>query len=162
MIKTFLKRHLVLCITLGAVALACLVLLIFRGAGLYLYAVQSGSMEPTIPIYSMCLVTTHVDYDELEVGDIIVYTRDYDGTKIIHRVYEITDDGIITKGDANPMTDGVSVTPENLYARYIAHVPYVAYVYNFVRSPVGVVAVILILLALLVLEAVEAARRKGR
>lgn len=105
-------------------------------------------MEPTIPTYSMCLVTTRVDYDDLSVGDIVVYTRPSDGRQIVHRVVDITDTGAITKGDANYADDGVSVTRDNLYARYIAHIPYGGHIYNAIYAIMAALVVILIILGI--------------
>lgn len=156
--RNFLTEHRSLCITLCAVALAVLFFLV---TGLRLCAVQSGSMEPNIPTYSMCLVSTRVGYDDLAIGDVVVYTRAYDGKRIIHRVHEVVDDGIITKGDANSFTDGISVTPGNLYGKYVAHIPYLAHVYNAMHSPFGVVFIFLLIAVLVVIEIFEA-KQRGR
>ena len=144
-----------------AVILCAAVWLTVQLSGLRLCAVQTGSMEPTISTYSLCLVTTQVDYDDLAVGDIVVYTRSSDGRQIIHRVVEFTDGGAITKGDANHSDDGVSVTPDNLYARYIAHIPGGARVFNVILSPAGL-AVMLLLAAALILPDVVGRRRRKR
>ena len=115
-------------------------------------------MEPNIPTYSVCLVTTRVSYDDLSVGDIVVYTRASDGEQIVHRVMDITDTGAITRGDANRNDDGVSVTADNLYARYIAHIPYLGHVYNLVRSPIGIAMIAALVIALIVLNIMTAKR----
>ena len=64
---------------LQAAAAPILVLLAIFGfalvSGLRLCPIQSGSMEPEIPTYSYCLISTRYDYDSLQVGDIIVYDR---------------------------------------------------------------------------------------
>ena len=74
--KRVIKENLAVWI---AVILCAAVWLTVQLSGLRLCAVQTGSMEPTIPTYSLCLVTTRVDYDDLAVGDIVVYTRSSDG-----------------------------------------------------------------------------------
>lgn len=130
-----MKIHRSFCAVVGAIAAIFLLHGIF---GWSLCAVQTCSMEPAIPTYSMCLVSTHVSYDDVKVGDIIVYVREPDNMHIIHRVSEITPDGIVTKGDANQSDDGISVTPDNLYARYIGHIPYVAHFYNLIHSQYGI------------------------
>lgn len=126
------------------------VFLVAQITGLRLCAVQSSSMEPNIPTYSICLVTTHIQYDEVEIGDVVVYTRVDDNNKIIHRVIEITDEGLITKGDANQSDDGISVTEDNLYALSLLHIPYLGKLFNLVRSPIGI-AIIATLFGLLVI-----------
>ena len=142
-----IKKHRTICIVAGVCIVILLSLLL---SGLRLCVIQSGSMEPTIPTYSVCLVTTQVDYDDLSVGDIVVYTRRSDGQQIVHRIVDITDTGAITRGDANQTDDGVSVTPDNLYARYIAHIPCGGRVINAIRTPTGC-AVIAVLVAVLII-----------
>ena len=156
--KRAIRENLSIWITAG---LCVAVWLAVQLSGLRLCAVQTGSMEPAIPTYSLCLVTTRVDYDELAVGDIVVYTRASDGRQIIHRVVELTSGGAVTKGDANHSDDGVSVTPDNLYARYIAHIPGGARVSNAVLSPAGL-AVLCLLAAALFLPELAGRRRRKR
>ena len=151
--KKILKIHRSIFIVIGIIIAVALLSL---ATGLRLCTVQSGSMEPTIPTYSVCLVTTRVSYDDLSVGDIVVYTRASDGEQIVHRVVDITDTGAITRGDANRNDDGVSVTADNLYARYIAHVPYLGHVYNLVRSPIGIAMIAALVIALIVLNIMTA------
>lgn len=145
--KKAIKKHRTICIVAGV----CIVILLSVWlSGLHLCVIQSGSMEPTIPTYSVCLVTTQVDYDDLSVGDIVVYTRPSDGQQIVHRIVDITDAGAVTRGDANQTDDGISVTPDNLYARYIAHIPCGGRVINAIRTPTGC-AVIAVLVAVLII-----------
>ena len=153
--KKVLKIHRSIVIVVGVIIAVALLSL---ATGLRLCTVQSGSMEPTIPTYSVCLVTTRVSYDDLSVGDIVVYTRASDGEQIVHRVVDITDTGAITRGDANRNDDGVSVTADNLYARYIAHIPYLGHVYNLVRSPIGIAMIAALVIALIVLNIMTAKR----
>lgn len=142
-----IKKHRTICIVAGV----CIVILVSLFlSGLRLCVIQSGSMEPTIPTYSVCLVTTQVDYDDLSVGDIVVYTRPSDGQQIVHRIVDVTDTGAATRGDANQTDDGISVTPDNLYARYIAHIPCGGRVINAIRTPTGC-AVIAVLVAVLII-----------
>ena len=153
--KKILEIHRSIFIILGIIAAITLLSL---ATGLRLCIVQTSSMEPNIPTYSVCLVTTRVSYDDLSVGDIVVYTRASDGEQIVHRVVDITDTGAITRGDANLNDDGVSVTADNLYARYIAHIPYLGHVYNLVRSPIGIAMIAALVIALIVLNIMTAKR----
>ena len=112
---------------LQAATVPILVFLVIFGValvtGLRLCAVPSGSMEPNIPTYSLCLISTRYDYDSLKVGDIIVYNRPYDHLPVVHRIIAILPDGIITKGDANPVDDGILVSETDIYGLYLGHVP---------------------------------------
>lgn len=155
--KKAIKKHRTICIVAGV----CIVILLSVWlSGLRLCVIQSGSMEPTIPTYSVCLVTTQVDYDDLSVGDIVVYTRPSDGQQIVHRIVDMTDTGAITRGDANQTDDGVSVTPDNLYARYIAHIPCGGRVINAIRTPTGCAILAAIVAVLIIWNIVDDKRRK--
>lgn len=156
--KKILKIHRSIVIIIGIIAAITLLALT---TGLRLCIVRTTSMEPTITPYSVCLVTTRVRYEDLSIGDIVVFTRASDGEKVVHRVVEMTDEGVITRGDANRNDDGVSVTPDTLFARYIMHIPYLGYIYVFVRTPIGVVTIVALFIALAVLNIATAnARRK--
>ena len=142
---------------LQAVAAPALVLLAIFGfflvSGLRLCPVQSGSMEPEIPTYSMCLISTRYDYDTLTEGDVIVYDRPYDHMQVVHRIIAVLPDGIITKGDANPVDDGILLTEGDIYGMYLGHIPGVGRLANIIRSPVGIVVILAIVVLLLVSDA---------
>ena len=156
--KKAIKKHRTICIVAGVCIVILFSLLL---SGLRLCVIQSGSMEPTIPTYSVCLVTTQVDYDDLSIGDIVVYTRRSDGQQIVHRIVDVTDTGAATRGDANQTDDGISVTPDNLYARYIAHIPCGGRVINAIRTPTGC-AIIVTIVAILIAWNIIEDKRRGR
>ena len=62
--------------------------------------IVSGSMEPNIKIGDYVIVSVNGGYD---VGDVVMFKRG--NSYIAHRVIEVFDDGIITKGDANNTED---------------------------------------------------------
>ncbi len=156
--KAFLETHRSFSVCIGIVLAICLLGGVF---GWRLCAVQSGSMEPAIPTYSMCLVNTHVSYDDLQVGDVVVYWRESDNKRIVHRIIAIGENGAVTKGDANQHHDGISVTESNLYAKYVGHVPYVAHLYNLIRSWYGICVVVGLAALLFTLETVDSRRRES-
>ena len=92
-----------------------------------------------------------LDYDSLQVGDIIVYNRPYDHIQVVHRIIAVLPDGIITKGDANPVDDGILLTEADIYGVYLGHIPGVGRLANIIRTPVGI-AVILAAVVLLLLS----------
>lgn len=140
-----------------AATLALLLGLMFA-TGLRLTAVQSGSMEPNVPTYSVCLIQTRVDYDDIQVGDVVVYHAS--GKDVIHRVIAKGADAAVTKGDANYVDDGPVVTRETLYGKYVAHVPHVARVVNFLRTPIGIALIVLACVAAVVPDIVKDAKAK--
>ena len=115
-----------------------------------LCSVVSGSMEPNLPTWSLCVINVKTPYADIKTGDIVVYNRKSDATRIIHRVIEITDSGMITKGDANSVSDGLSVTPENLYGKYLFHVPKLGKLPTLIRTPVGIAVTGVVAAALII------------
>ncbi|QLG50075.1 signal peptidase I [Natrinema halophilum] len=78
------------------------------GQPVLLSYVISDSMEPTISEGDGYLVVPAALSGPPEEGDIIVFeskTLENDGGLTTHRVAERTDEGYVTKGDANPFTD---------------------------------------------------------
>ena len=140
-----------------AIAAPVLVLLVILGfflvTGLRLCAVQSGSMEPEIPTYSLCLIGTRYDYNTLTEGDVIVYDRPYDHMQVVHRIIAILPDGIITQGDANPVDDGILLTEADITGVYLGHIPGVGRITSLVRTPVGIGIILAAVVLLLVSDA---------
>jgi signal peptidase I len=93
--------------------------------GYQIYVVETGSMEPTLPVGSTILVRAlHAD-DTLKVGDVITYTHETD--TVTHRITELVtgDDGVLryqTQGD-NPdnSADPWLVERENIHGVMIWH-----------------------------------------
>ena len=84
--------------------------------------VVTGSMEPTLHVGD-CILVQEVDPAALQAGDIITYVSEDLQTKdllITHRIAEITQDGsFITRGDANPVEDALTVRPDQIQGKYI-------------------------------------------
>ena len=70
------------------------------------YVVVSGSMIPVLQVYDIIVIQGHDTFEEVEIGDIIVFDRPSDHNRVIvHRVVSITNEDprtIRTQGDANP------------------------------------------------------------
>jgi len=94
--------------------------------------VDGTSMLPTLEGGDL-VVIQGVSVSAVQVGDIIVYGPPCSlvGTSVIHRVVNITSQGLITKGDNNPGTDialGIAGTPissDCLEGKVIFVIPYV-------------------------------------
>jgi signal peptidase I len=85
-------------------------------------AVFSDSMVPTFYKGDMMFVRSYYDGESMEIGDIIVFEADRP-YPIIHRVYNITLNGIMTKGDNNPSADPWLTPVKNIYGKVILKVP---------------------------------------
>jgi signal peptidase I len=67
-------------------------------------AVVSGSMKPTFERGDLIFIKGVDSISDIKIHDIIVY-QDSSGREIVHRVVNIQDNIITTKGDANPSGD---------------------------------------------------------
>lgn len=69
--------------------------------------VETGSMEPTLEPGDGYLAIPMMFSGEISEGDVILFDAEVigDGGLTTHRVEEVTDEGYVTQGDANPFTD---------------------------------------------------------
>lgn len=113
--------------------------------------VYSGSMEPAIPVGGVVVIKA-VDTKTLKVGDIICFKlSESTTTSITHRIINITDEGFITKGDANEDPDQWIVKKENVIGKAIFIIPYIGYLGYFVRTPIGFILLIVIPATLIII-----------
>jgi signal peptidase len=115
------------------------------------YVVASGSMIPVLQVYDVLIVQGHEPFEEIEVGDIIVFNRPSDHNRVIvHRVASILEDDpktIRTKGDANPASIPGTDFPitEEEYIGKVAHiVPQVGYVTQLLKPPINYVIIAIV------------------
>lgn len=78
-----------------------------------IFEIATGSMEPTLNVKDMVIVKITKD---IKVNDIITYEED--GNLITHRVIDIKNDTITTKGDANNSLD-VKVPKEKIVGKIV-------------------------------------------
>ena len=106
--------------------------------------VYTGSMEPAIPVGSVVVIKP-VDPENLKIGDIICFKLSESAiTSVTHRIFNITDEGFITKGDANEDPDQWIFKRENVIGKVILTVPFIGYIGYFVRTPIGFILLILL------------------
>ena len=103
--------------------------------GIHRYLVVSGSMEPSLYAGDMVFVNRNVDFEDVQLGDVIIFQ--YEDMNIIHRVIEesTTIDGqqkyLKTKGDANKFDDGFVVSTENFSGKALFHIDKIGYAVDF-------------------------------
>ena len=113
-----------------------------RVAGFKVYAVLSGSMEPTYHTGALIYVKA-VDTSEIKEGQVITFMLSED-TIATHRVIEVIPDpdeaGTVryrTKGDANSAPDGSLVHYKNVIGTPVFTIPYLGYVASYIQHPPG-------------------------
>ena len=111
-----------------------------------LYIVYGGSMSPAFEAGSLIIVEP-VDPAAVKVGDIITFTAG-NGSYTTHRVTAVHGSGdslsFTTRGDANNIDDRVPVMAANLRGRVVYAIPYLGYLFHFVRSGTGLLCLIII------------------
>ncbi len=101
--------------------------------------VQSGSMEPELPVGSVVVVVPSASY---KVGDIITFGKDTrKRIPTTHRIAEITRDNgsirYVTKGDANEEADRGNTAYSAVIGKVVADVPRLGFILDFARSRNG-------------------------
>ena len=121
------------------------------------YVVSSGSMIPNLNIFDVIVVQGHVNFDQLKVGDIIVFNRPNGHDKVIvHRVAEILNkDPLIirTKGDANPGSipgTDFPITKSDYIGKVEYVVPQIGYVTRILTPPINYIIIAVIVGIMLV------------
>ena len=134
--------NIVTSVIVALVILLAIALVGVRLVGLQVFAVLSGSMEPTYHTGSLIYVKA-VDYRDLEAGDVITFMLDED-TVATHRIVEVvadeTDPAVLrfrTKGDANDAVDGGLVHFKNVIGSPVFTIPGLGYAANYIQNPPG-------------------------
>ena len=143
MSKTFKKIwNLITTLIVIAAVLLAVLLVGVRLAGLQVFTVLSGSMEPTYHTGSLIYVKK-VDAAKLSEGTVITFMLDED-TVATHRIVGVVPDedepGVVryrTKGDANEAEDGGLVHYKNVIGTPVFSIPGLGYLANYIQHPPG-------------------------
>lgn len=116
------------------------------------YVVASGSMIPALEVYDVLIVQGHEPFEDVEIGDIIVFNRPSDHNRVIvHRVVSIINDDpktIRTQGDANPGSipgTDYPITEEEYIGKVIQTLPQVGYITQVLKPPVNYVIIAIVI-----------------
>ena len=116
------------------------------------YVVASGSMIPVLEVYDVLIVQGHEPFEDIEVGDIIVFNRPSDHNRVIvHRVASIIQEDpktIRTQGDANPASipgTDFPITEEEYIGKVAYTLPQVGYVTQLLKPPINYVIIAIVI-----------------
>jgi signal peptidase len=104
-------------------------------AGIGSAVVITGSMEPAVNAGDLVIIRQQSSY---QVGDIVAYEE---STPVTHRIVQVTEDGFVTKGDANNTTDD-EVAREEVIGSVVATVPSVGHAILYLQTPVGMIVLL--------------------
>lgn len=117
--------------------------------------VQSGSMEPWLPVGSLAVYQAQASY---QPGEVIAYRDDQAGVErmIIHRVVQKQTRGqqvvYLTQGDAVQFFPPQPVFASQVEGKVVNHLPQAGYVLSWFQSPVGIATIIFVPLAVLIIS----------
>ena len=117
--------------------------------GIEPFVVISGSMEPTIETGSLSFINKHVKYSSIKPNDVIAYQTP-GGAKVTHRVINVTEDGMETKGDSNNLSDGISTRPDNFIGKNIFSIPKLGYGVKLMQTSVGKIVIVTLAVVILI------------
>ena len=116
------------------------------------YVVVSGSMIPVLQVYDIIVIQGHDPFEEVEIGDIIVFDRPSDHNRVIvHRVVSITNEDpktIRTQGDANPGSipgTDFPITEEEYIGKVAYIIPQLGYVTQISQPPTNYIIIAVVI-----------------
>lgn len=74
------------------------------------------------------------DSDSYKIGDVITFLNEGETVPTTHRIIGVTDDGFITKGDANNVKDVLPVKRECVLGKVVAHYPKLGKIGEWVKK----------------------------
>ncbi len=118
------------------------------------YVVSSGSMEPVLKVNDVLIVRDGGSWQNLKIGDIIVFNRPVGEDRVIvHRIVDIDIDAdgariIRTRGDANPASipgTDYPIRQDNYIGKVIYVLPGIGIITKVISPPVNYIIIAIIL-----------------
>lgn len=147
MIRVIRKVLDVICL---AIAIIIISITVMYKKGIIPYVIVTGSMEPKIPVGSMCFIDINYPFQDIQVNEIIMYQSQ--NQKIIHRVIEKKETSYRTKGDANSKADRADITQEIYLGKFLFSISKVGYFTGKLQSSVSKGIFVTCLIALYILD----------
>ncbi len=139
----------------------------YFGAQNPFYVVSSGSMYPSLAMYDIIVISGHISFDDVKVGDIIVFDRPKDQSKVIvHRVAAVVDDDprtLRTKGDSNRNSiagTDYPITNEEYIGKVVYVVPQVGFITKILQPPINYI-IIAVIIGIMVIRQISKNKKKA-
>jgi len=139
-------------IVVTCVAVIWIGLTAYFGAQNPFYVVSSGSMYPELAMHDIIVISGHAPFEDVRIGDIIVFDRPKDHDKVIvHRVVAYVDDDPLTlrtKGDNNQNSivgTDYPITEEEYKGTVIHVIPQVGYITKILQPPINYIIIAVII-----------------
>ncbi|RNJ76354.1 MAG: signal peptidase I [Nitrosopumilus sp. H8] len=134
-----------------SIAVVWLGMQFFFGTTNPFYVVVSGSMIPVIDVYDIIVVQERHSFEDVGIGDIIVFNRPEIKKVVVHRIVSVTNEDpreVRTKGDNNPESiPGIDypITNEEYIGRVMYTASHVEYGTKLIEPPVNFAIIALVL-----------------
>jgi len=123
----------------------------YFGAQNPFYVVSSGSMYPELAMYDIIVISGHTLFEDVKIGDIIVFDRPKDHDRVIvHRVVAVVDDDpktLRTKGDNNQRSmvgTDYPITEEEYIGTVVHVIPQVGFITQILQPPINYIIIAVI------------------
>lgn len=129
------------------IVLAVSIFVIPTFIGIKPFIVQSGSMEPAINTGAIAFVNTK--NKNVQLNDIITFklvSESGKETVVTHRIVDIQNEFLYTKGDANENADLSPIKREQVIGKFVIQIPYIGYFMASMSKKKTIVVVVWIML----------------
>nr|AIF14753.1 peptidase S26B, signal peptidase (SEC11, sipW) [uncultured marine thaumarchaeote KM3_67_H03] len=131
------------------------------------YVVSSGSMYPELAMYDIIVVSGHTLFEDVKIGDIIVFDRPKDHDKVIvHRVVAVVDDDPLTlrtKGDNNQNSivgTDYPITEEEYIGTSVYVIPQVGFITKILQPPINYI-IIVVIIGIMIIRQISKSKKKA-
>jgi len=139
-------------IVAACVAVLWIGLTAYFGAQNPFYVVSSGSMYPELAMHDIIVISGHMLFEDVKIGDIIVFDRPKDHDRVIvHRVVAVVDDDpktLRTKGDNNQHSmvgTDYPITKEEYIGTVVHVIPQVGFITQILQPPINYIIIAVII-----------------
>ena len=139
----------------------------YFGAQNPFYVVSSGSMYPELAMYDIIVISGHALFEDVKIGDIIVFDRPKDHDRVIvHRVVAVVDDDpktLRTKGDNNQRSivgTDYPITKEEYIGTVVHVIPQVGFITKMLQPPINYIIIAVIVGIMIIRQVYKKDKKK--
>jgi signal peptidase len=124
-------------------------------------------MYPELAMYDIIVISGHISFDDVKIGDIIVFDRPKDHDRVIvHRVVAVVDDDpktLRTKGDNNQQSivgTDYPITNEEYIGKVVHVVPQVGFITKILQPPINYI-IIAVIIGIMIIRQISKNKKKA-
>lgn len=132
----------------GVILTIWISLMVVFGTNNPFYVVASGSMIPVLEVHDLLVISKHEKFENIVVGDIIVFNRPSDHNRVIvHRIVSVLEEDPYTlraRGDANPSSipgTDFPITEDEYLGKVVYVIPEVGFLPKLIQPPINYIII---------------------